>query len=535
MVRTKAKYWVVLLSAVFALAVGCAYGRHMDRGDQAYAAGDYTTAANAYEAALDEDPSSTEAADALARSRDALAGELTEDSKAALANKDWIGAVAAAARAHRQLPENQAVREAVKDVAREVAAKADSLEADGDFGNALLLMRAVADSLPPATPEYGPRADAMRARWVDQLVERGESAHATGHFGTALLYFGKASRLSPDPSLGGKRDKVRKELLDAWAYKVTLAPTGKRAKIATGMLAKRIEGTALRLGPKGPWPAADLDAVLRVEVESPKTRTARTSRIESVRYQSGTKQVKNPFYDSRLRDLESEEKNLTRVQNDVTRLESDVDRYRNNVASEGPSPNTSTGAEQNLSRALSSLERERDKLIRQRDRVQQARERLADEPQTKEEAVYSELDYEVETHTMTSTAAVGIEVEHADERKDIERRVVVAANASDTTHGAYPVAGVSANPLDLPSKSGLESTLLPEAAGAAGSAVEASFRSWRDEFLTRALAEPDRDTQADLLAIYVATDPQNVDPQVPVELKATTGIPDVVSSMRPGG
>jgi hypothetical protein len=431
------------------------------------------------------------------------------------------------------MPDNPAVDQTVRDVAAAVAGKAASLESQGDFGNALLLMRSVADSLPPAASEYGPQADAMQQRWADQLMSRGETAHEAGRYGSALLYFAKAASLTPSPSLGGKRDAIRRELLDAWAYTVGVVAKGDRAAMATSMLAERVDGTALKIGPRDKLAADRIDAVIEVEVDRPKTDVRVDSRTERTRYQSGTRQVENPVYRSRQRDLEREERELMNTQNDVTRLENDVARYRDAVARYGPSPGTSTGAEQNLSRAQSQLQRERENLIRQRERVQRARERLADEPPTRDEPVYSELEYLVETHVMTASATVSLEVEHDDSRPEITRRVVVQSEASDETHNAFPTANLSADPLDLPDRARLESELPARAAGAAGAAIEASFGSWREALLARALAEPDDAKKTDLLAIYVVTDPERVDPRVPVELKAATGIPDVVATMRP--
>ncbi len=533
MLGSKSNLFVVLVALLLMLA-GCAFGRHMSEGDQRYAEGDYTAAARSYELALDEKPDSVEAQDKLSRARKALAGEYSAEAQTALKNEDWIGAVATAAKAHRELPENQGVRELVDEVAKAVAAKSAALEASGDFANSLMLLRMVADSLPPATSEYGPRADALTDRWVEQLTGKGTAAKEAGQYGSALLYFAKAARLSSDPTLGGTRDTLRRELLEAWAYRVVVTGKDDRAKSAIGMLKDRIEGTALRIGNSKAFEKGEVDARIEVRMDRPRTSTDRDSRTESVRYQSGTKEEPNPFYKSRQDELSREERELTRVQNNVTKLESDVDRYRNDVSREGPSPNTSTGAEQNLSRAESSLRYERDKLMRQRDAVQRARERLANEQPTKTVPVYSTLEYLIETHTKTTSSVVQIDVEHTDKRKPIASSIPVQIQVSDETHGAYPEADIRSDPLDLPSTSTLEAQLISRGTGAVGSGALASFRSWRTALLERALAEPDTAKRTDLLAIYVSTDPSNVDPKVPVELKSETGISDVVSTLTPG-
>lgn len=535
MLSSKTKRAIALLLLMLVLG-GCAYGRYVEQGDKAYAEGNYDAAIRAYEQALEEDPEGEEASAGLEQSRRALAGEFADEAEAALEKGDWIGAVVAASRAHRELPENREVARIVQDVASAVASKANALEESGDFANAFLLIRSVADSLPPATAKYGPRADAVRDRWVEHLVEEGSAARQSGQYGSALLYYAKAASLKPDPGLGGERDELRRELLEEWKYVAAVIPMDDRAKTATGSLRQRVEGTALRLEVvENARKAGEPDAVVEFRVDRPGSDVDISTRTESVRYQSGTEQVPNPAYERRLDDLEREQRELTRTENDITKLEQDLARYQDQVAREGPSPNTSTGAEQNVSRAQSRLERERDDLIRQRRQVQRARERLADEPQTIEEPVYSTLDYPVETHTLEVRSTAQIDLAHPDGREAIAVSTPVVASASDETHGGYTVADVAADPLNLPRARDLYPALWGRAAQVAGGAVEQSFSGWRKTLLERAEAEVDDAKKTDLLAIYLVTDPRNVDPVAPRELKALTGIPDAVAALTPGG
>ena len=65
-----------------------------------------------------------------------------------------------------------------------------------------------------------------------------------------------------------------------------------------------------------------------------------------------------------------------------------------------------SGAEQNLSNARSNLESARRRVQDQRSQVQRAKEELAREPQTKEEPVYSNHSYTIETHTLNGELSV---------------------------------------------------------------------------------------------------------------------------------
>ena len=180
--------------------------------------------------------------------------------------------------------------------------------------------------------------------------------------------------------------------------------------MVTSLLLNAGAGTSLRVHA----PGTKLDQIHvepRYALKAPSFKTSKTKTKKTVQYQSGTKQVPNPFYDTKQDKVTTEEKRLVDYQKDVVRYEQDVSKYADAVAKEGDTPGTSTGAEQNLSRARSGLESAQRKVNDQRDRVIRAKEELADTPSTKEEPVYSDHTYTITTHTIDGRVDVSGELD----------------------------------------------------------------------------------------------------------------------------
>ena len=113
------------------------------------------------------------------------------------------------------------------------------------------------------------------------------------------------------------------------------------------------------------------------------------TRSESARYQSGTKQIPNPFHKMAQDKVRDRERAVLEAEKEVTNQERYVAQYSQDVAREGDTPNTSTGAEQNLSNAQSRLDSARNRVNSERSQLQQARDDLGRTQPTTEEAVYS--------------------------------------------------------------------------------------------------------------------------------------------------
>ena len=351
-------HWLVIL--VIVTLAGCAFGRTMRAGDKAFEAGDYEAALAQYEGALKVNPNSEEAAAKLAKTREMLVAEDIEAARAALGAGDLLGAMAAANGAWVQLPDSEATVSIVRDVSNAVYARAQKLTEQRDWANALMLLESLPKSLPSEAERAKPMAQGVRGSWVDQLRTGAEAAVAAGRKGDAALQYAKLTQLTSDPAYGGKRDELRRQVLEEHGYVVKVsARKSDGAAIVLDAVSALGTGTALLVAAK-PASGQTVDATARIAVSNPRYRTEETSRNEVATYQSGTRQVENPFYRSKQEEVVREENRLLEYENEVTKLQSDVDRYRNDVAREGDTPNVSTGAEQNLYNAENRLEAARN-------------------------------------------------------------------------------------------------------------------------------------------------------------------------------
>ncbi len=519
------RFLVVFLIALFAF--GCAYSRHMNEGDKAFAAGEWEAALTQYEAALVVDPNSTEAQEKASQARENAIGTYREEVVAKLMAEDVLGAMNVAARLHEKFPDVEAATAIVMEVKNATFGKAQGLLNERDFANALMLYDSAAEYLPPAREDARAQSQAVKSKWVADLEAAGTTAEEAGRRGDAALHWAKLVQLTREPKYETRFRAQRTALLEEYRYRVEVDGRSGAGLDAIRQRLDTLNGQSALRVMQDPPRGAELDATAKFTVRAPKFRTTKSERTETVRYQSGTQQVPNPFYDMRQDDLLKEQERLTSRENDVTRLEADVDRYRAAVAKEGDTPNTTTGAEQSLSNAESRLESARRSLQDQRNAVQRAREEVADTPQTKEEPVYSDHTYTIVRHDLTGELPFEGSIRHRDSRPTASAKTVVKTSATDETHPAQPVADVPADPLTLPSEGELAAQLYELAANEARTLVVESFEGWRAAILEKA-AKSSEDVKVDLLVAYILTDPRSVPPTVAADLSALRGIPDAV-------
>ena len=526
------KRWLAILALLF-LVTGCAYSKHMNTGNKAFDEGNYEMALEQFEAALKIDPNSTEAAEKAQASREKLVGQFAEQAQAALAADDILGAIDAAALAWEKLSDGESTKQLIQDVSNATHAKAQTLAQDKDWANSLMLYETIGRALPTEAERARPKADEVKGRWVEELKIGAQEAEAAGRKGDAALQYAKLTQLSGDPTFGGKRDQLRNDVLAQYRYVVKVGGRSSEGlNVVLGGLSGYGQGTALLVAQQ-PERGVPVAADARLTVARPKFRTDTTTRTETASYQSGTQQVENPFYKSKQDSVLQEEQRLLDKENEVTRLESDVDRYRSDVAKEGDTPNVSTGAEQNLYNAENRLESARRSVEDQRRQVQRAKEDLARESPTKEEPVFSELQYTITTHTLTAETSFEASIKHSDKRPAVEVSVPLSTQATDDAHPAQSVANVPEDPLQLPPKSQLTTELYGRALAEAQGAISKSFDDWRNALIETAMAAGTDDERVDWLAIYIITNPDSVSPKVPADISAFRGIPDPVKILKP--
>lgn len=510
--------------------LGCAWQGHIKKGDEFLAAGNYDAAATEYALALRLRPDDAEIA---AKLRDAQGGQVelrAKQARAALDANDTAQAIALAAEAYAILPDHPTTTALIDHVV-DIAGQRAKVSADaGQFAEAMALYDGILAGLPSARERVTADVKAVSDAWVARLTTLASEAEAAGRTGSALLYRSKIAALTGQPS--PERDAAREQVSAQLRYLVVIKAKGNEAITVAGSLLGQRAGTLLEVASSGDGPAASLS----LTIGKPKFGSDKQTREQEAQYQSGTKQVPNPFYKSAQDDVLAEERRLAEDENEVTKQEQYVSQYSADVAREGDTPGVSTGAEQNLWNAESRLEAAQRSVQDQRNAVIRAKEKAASTPQTSEEPVYSTHRYTITTHILTATVQVKAQLEHADGRPAISIDQPLTASAQDDENAAQGVAGVAEDPLNLPSKDELAEQLYAQAAGPIAGVIAESFAGHRQALLTQAAGVAEPNGKLELLLRHVIVDPRNVDPQIVAEILALSGVPDAgVLLAMPGG
>jgi tetratricopeptide (TPR) repeat protein len=520
---------LLLIVALICLLAGCAYGKHIDAGDELFAKGQYEQALVEYQAAVKLNPDSEEARGKVADTRRRIGARYEEEARALLKQEDYVGAISAASRAQEHAEVAPSVLQLARDVSTRSQQRADDLAAQRQWAPALQIVDALYEAFPDDRAVLDERLVAFRAAWAADLTARAQKAEAAKHHGDALLLYAQAAELTQGPVHIAKRDELLAMLVDTQSYNLVVVPddSSRGARVIAASLGRASDQRLVRiidskLAKKG----KTAHLTLSIDAGSPEFDTRRDLSTRVARYKSGTRQVPNPFYQNAQDDVLRAEREAQRYQEEIYRLESDLANYQSQVAREGATPNTSTGAEQGVSRTQSSLEYARNNYLRAQDVVQREREELARTAQTVEEDVYSDLQYTVTTHHLDGRAEIVLRLTHADGRPPIEINRFATVTASDEEHAPQPLANVSGDPLQLPSRDSLSSTLWSVGASYAVNAIVQSLDAHRANLLDLAFKAGDEGERMHYFVLYILLDPTSVDPKIVQEIEQSRGIPN---------
>ena len=422
------------------------------------------------------------------------------------------------------MPDHPKTQALVDEVVEASASRAQELGGAGQYAGAMAIYDAIAAGLPSARARIEADAQALVQAWIAQLRGAAEQAEAAGRVATASLYRTKITAL--DGQGQAERDALRTRVIDELSYRIVVKTKAKDVGAET-VAGSSIGSAALALltVERDATPASA--GTLTVTLGKPKFNTDKQTRQASVEYQSGTKQVPNPFYKMAQDDVLDEERRLVERENEVTKQQQYVTQYSADVAREGDTPNVSTGAEQNLYNAENRLEAAQRAVVDQRNTLIRAKEKAASTTQTTEEAVYSTVNYTITTHQLTGSVQVEAKLEHADGRPALVIAQPLVVTAQDDAAGAQSVAGIGEDPLELPSKDELGGRLYAEAAPLVASLIDQSFAGHRQTLRGQASSATDAGEKLELLARYLMVDPSNAEPDVVTEILALSGVPEV--------
>ncbi len=510
------------LLVLILMLTGCAFGQYMEAGDNAAKAGRWEAAYHSYARAASDDSDSKEAREKRDAARYQWLMLQANEARADAERGDTLGAIVAARKAAEIWPEHAEAVKVVQDISAQVSKHASRLVSQHDYANAVMLHEAAIRELPAVASLHLGKVESVKRVWQDVLVQEAAAAQAAQRSGDSLLLWAKISQLSADVEHRRKFQALRSEIQDEMAYRMRVTSTGRAANPIIARLLEFKRGT-LAVGNHAS-PMADAS----VRFDDFRVVDQRDALTSTVQYQDGVRQVPNPTYASRLSDVQDDERRLAEAENEVNRAENKVVQYEQSVAREGDSPNTSTGAEQSLTRAQSDLTRARDTVIDKRNDVIRSKDDLSRVPQYVDEPVYRSLSFPVSRITRTATAKLTVLVTHTDGRPSNQVSENVSVSMTDETHDAQQIAGVAADPLNLPGNNEMLASLYEVSVERSKAAVLKDFAEWRGLLLQSAIRENNPDARVEILVRYVITDPKSADVAAATELTSLRKISDVI-------
>jgi len=403
--------WVLVLS-------GCAFAEAIDRGDGYATVGDWEAAQEAYEEAVRENPDNAIAIQKLEEARQYGADAEVEEGRDALAAGRWAAALehvelaqgfvtgdAGAARlradtlaemirsgtallgsgstlrayelgleARTLFPSEAAPDELVKR-SREALLVQARAELDAErFESGVAVIEDVLRREPSQHRALQPLQTEFADRWSASLRKRAEAAERSGGKGSAFVLYAMASAVAGQASDRAARDRLRAVLREQGRVSVALTVEGaaeRRRESEASLQAWVVEEGGLTPATR----AGKADIVVGVGFGEVRCESASVERVGSVQYVSGTRQVRNPEFERRRRDLieaedalEREERKELEQLESLGRLEHDLDRA---YARDWDRLNRGVEqAEAEVARAQEVLDREEDAL----EKLQDARE-----------------------------------------------------------------------------------------------------------------------------------------------------------------
>ncbi|HTJ81879.1 MAG TPA: hypothetical protein VL400_09135 [Polyangiaceae bacterium] len=211
----------LLLSATL-LACSGAFGRAMDRGDQAAAAGEWDAAAQAYEEAARLDPEDEEAQAKLLHAHQEQARERIAKGKSLMAAGKPADALQPFFDAMKLDPKNPGGKQGFEDAKAQVLGLAKAaLDADRNK-EGFKLARAVL-LFEPASPEARELEARAKIKIADAAAARGQDEEKRGQLTLALVDYGEALAFRPDHAVAGPRAvELKKEIRSEVTFWVAL-------------------------------------------------------------------------------------------------------------------------------------------------------------------------------------------------------------------------------------------------------------------------------------------------------------------------
>ncbi len=468
-----------MFAVMVVLLVACARPSYFMRtGDAAYKRGDYATALKNYETEQRYRPSKN-VTDKISATKLKLVEKELAPIETAFADGRFDDGVTALiqldAQTRKQPPVQAFVKKQEQRLRDELAARAGRKEWGRAFvlgSRAVIVFPAIADKL----PEYA-------RGWADELRPAIADADAKQKEGESVLRRAALAVATGDPNDLAQAKRALVALRAKYALALEVRGKGDVARVQSALASDDRFALSNANASRG-----KVIVTLGAPTENKTTSRGR----ESKQVQKGTRTVENPDYEAAQLNLKDKEDALA--------------NWKRQKADEMNSPTRTKESIEGYDYPIQ---------VAQQD-VDYAREDLQNTPTTIQEPNFVDVEFDVETHTLTVARDVSLDVSAAWKGDLTAQRENVKLATSDKAHAANSAAGVGRDPVELP------------AASALGPDLDRAVVKWLDGGLRKVTGQYYRSMLVDPklgLPLVVALYPQGTQPQHRKELEKTLGVP----------
>lgn len=441
------------LSSLFALLVlsGCntAYRQAMAQAEEAAIRGDFMTAAHAYRAACAASPDDEKACSRAATFAQKATDQAIATARPACDAGDLDQCLPPLLAARELIPDHPEVNAMLERASQVQTERCSKWKAEGPLTEAtagLACLQSRASQLP--VPSYQALLNERGNQLSSRFAQLAGTAQGQSTAGASTVLWSAAQCFSPSTDANSRAEQARQAFLSQSSIPVGIRVNGRVPPQIASELSRLCESMSANLAPaarcaeRGMAPGQPDPLEIRVNALIQSAVENVSEDVRSLRYLSGTRQVRNPAYRAARERLNEAERSVR----DTESLKSDKDkeceqaRHTHNASCVGCTDNKPSPCQEaeNYSEDLKSRYRERD----------DARHAFDATPETVAEDVYDDFTYSVLTHRWASSYRFTLQSSSPGSTPTAEQAGEL--RFEDQEHVGFSPGGLTPDPLEVP-------------------------------------------------------------------------------------
>lgn len=459
----------LLLALVVLSGCNTAYRQAMAQAEDAAVRGDFMSAAHAYRAACAASPD-----DEKACSRAAVFAQKATDQAIATARPacdagDLDPCLPPLLAARELIPDHPEVNSMLAKASQVHTERCSKWKPEGPLTEAsagLACLQSRANQLP--VPSFQSLLAERASQLSSRLAQLATTAQGPSASGAASVLWSAAQCLAPATDTGTRADQARQGFLAQSAIPVGIRVEGRMPPPIAEQLSHLCQNVAGNLAPaarcadQGIAPGQPDPLEIRVNALIQRAMERIAEDVRSVRYVSGTRQVRNPAYLEARERFKIAERNLRTAE----KMKSDKDRAceqskkSHDASSVGSNGKTPCDEARQLSDDLGGRAHERDEALNY----------LNNTPETLVEEVWDDFRYSVLTHRWSSGYRFSVQSSSPGSAPTPEQAGEL--NFEDQEHVGFSPGGLAPDPLEVPTSGVYASAFTQQVAPVVFSAVQ---------------------------------------------------------------